>query len=106
MESNLVLITKTELQSMLNDAVKSTEKVPVVTQPQATHPPKFLTILDMCEMFGVSRTTISSWMKSGKLPFKRISRRVFFLLSEVLDSIPSFDLKSVATFQKSIQKGG
>ena len=106
MDSNLVVITKTELQTMLNEAVKSADQTPVVTQPQATHPPKFLTILDMCDMFGVSRTTICSWMKSGKLPFKKVSRRVFFLLSEVMDSIPSFDFKSVETFQKSIQKRG
>jgi predicted DNA-binding transcriptional regulator AlpA len=108
MDSNLLLvITKNELQEMLKDIVQSSIVTnTVVDSPSISTSTKFLTINDMCEMFGVSRVTIGSWMKTGKLPFKKIRRRVFFLLNEVLESIPSFDMKSVHSFQKSLQKGG
>ncbi len=103
MNANLILISKDELQTMLNQAVNSADHAQKVIPPPSNNQPKFLSIGDMCEMFGVSRITISTWMKQGRVPFKKISRRVFFVLSEVLEAIPSFDLKSVATFQKSIK---
>ncbi len=106
MNANLILISKDELQTMLNQAVKSAAPTLPVLTPPTNHQPKFLSIADMCDMFGVSRITISTWMKQGRVPFKKISRRVFFVLSEVLEAIPSFDLKSVQSFQKSLQQRG
>jgi predicted DNA-binding transcriptional regulator AlpA len=106
LSNNYVVISKSELQAMLNDAVKSADPTPAVSTSPSNNQTNFLSIADMCKMFGVSRGTIGTWMKTGKLPFKKISRRVFFVLSEVLESIPSFDLKTVQTFQKSLQQGG
>lgn len=103
-DNNLMLIiTEAKLHSIIQQAVNSADHAQKVITPPSNNQPKFLSIADMCEMFGVSRITISTWMKQGRVPFKKISRRVFFVLSEVLEAIPSFDLKSVATFQKSIK---
>lgn len=108
MNSNLMLIiSKNELQDMLRDAVKSTNvSNAVVDFPINSNSPQLLSINDMCEMFKVSRVTISTWMKQGRLPFKKVSRRVYFILDEVLSSIPQFNLASVHSFQKSLKQGG
>lgn len=54
--------------------------------------PKLLSIADMCKLFKVSRVTINTWMKQGKIPFIKISRRVYFVMEDVMEAIPNYDL--------------
>lgn len=66
--------------------------------------PNLLSIEEMCKLFKVCRGTINSWMKQGKIPFRKISRRVYFDIDEIIGNLPKYNLKSVNSFQKSIQK--
>ncbi len=65
--------------------------------------PNFLSIEEMCKLFKVSRVTINSWMKQGKIPFRKISRRVYFNIDEVIEKSPKYNLKSVHSFQKTLK---
>lgn len=56
-----------------------------------------LKIDEVSEILKVSKVTIHKWKKSGRIPFHRISNRIFFKKSEILDSLkkiyPLKDLK-------------
>ena len=62
-------------------------------------------IKDMCEIFKVSRVTIHKWMKDGRIPYRKVNRRVYFILDEVLNHINKYDLKSVASIHQTIIQG-
>ena len=56
-----------------------------------------LKIEEVSDILKVSKVTIHKWKKSGRIPFHRISNRIFFKKSEILDSLkkiyPLKDLK-------------
>ncbi|MDT3738624.1 MAG: helix-turn-helix domain-containing protein [Candidatus Kapabacteria bacterium] len=107
MNANLTLsIDKVQLENLIKELVTNQPRQHEVKPVVKVVPPQLLSINDMCEMFKVSRVTISTWMKQGRLPFKKVSRRVYFILDEVLSSIPQFNLASVHSFQKSLIQGG
>ena len=64
---------------------------------------QFLSIEEMCKLFKVSRVTINSWMKQGKIPFRKITRRVYFNIDEIIGNSPKYNLKSVHSFQKALK---
>ncbi|MDP4845367.1 MAG: helix-turn-helix domain-containing protein, partial [Salibacteraceae bacterium] len=60
---------------------------------------QYLTISDVCDLLSISRSTLNSWTKSGKLMSCGISGRVYYKMSEIESSmIPlnSSPLKSAA----------
>ncbi len=65
--------------------------------------PNFLSIEEMCKLFKVSRVTINTWMKLGKIPFRKISRRVYFNIDEIIGNSSKYNLKSVHSFQKTLK---
>lgn len=48
---------------------------------------ELIKIADVAKMFKVSKVTIFKWKKQGKIPFFRISNKVYFKRSEVLASM-------------------
>jgi predicted site-specific integrase-resolvase len=48
---------------------------------------------DVCNLLQVSWVTINKWKKSGRIPFHRISNRVFYKKSEILESLEKIDLQ-------------
>lgn len=47
---------------------------------------------EICDLLRVSKVTIHQWKKTGRIPFHRISNRIFFKKSEVLESLKKIDL--------------
>ena len=45
---------------------------------------------DLAEYLGISKVTVTDWMKKG-LPYRRLHGRVFFMKDEVLASMGSFN---------------
>lgn len=43
-----------------------------------------LTVEEVAEYLEVSKVTIHTWKREGKLPFYRMGRRVYFKKSEIL----------------------
>ena len=44
-------------------------------------------IQEIVKFLRVSRMTVHKWKEQGKIPFRRISSRIFFKRSEVLESL-------------------
>ncbi|GAB2955008.1 hypothetical protein GCM10027048_20770 [Hymenobacter coalescens] len=40
----------------------------------------------VCEELGISKTTLTEWMKSGVIPFIRLGRRIYFEKNQVLEA--------------------
>jgi predicted DNA-binding transcriptional regulator AlpA len=51
----------------------------------------------LCKILGVSRITIYNWRKKGILPYKKISKMVYFDLHEVQKALKSYNLGSLHT---------
>ncbi|WP_224999422.1 helix-turn-helix domain-containing protein [Cesiribacter sp. SM1] len=51
---------------------------------QSQQKEEVLEVEDVCRMFGVSRTTVYEWRRSGKVPSYHRGRRVYFKKSELL----------------------
>src|SRR5688572_27565438 len=50
-----------------------------------------ISVSDVCELLHISRPTCGAWMKSGKIPYRRMGRRIFFFRQEVIKSLESFN---------------
>ncbi|MCO5251887.1 MAG: helix-turn-helix domain-containing protein, partial [Candidatus Kapabacteria bacterium] len=51
----------------------------------------------LCKLLGVSRIIIYNWRKKGILPYKKISKMVYFDPVEVQQALKSFNLGSLHT---------
>ena len=96
MHNQVVLTTMSldELTSIIGTTVKnamSTDK-PVDKVIQENN--DFVKIEEVCKLFHVSKVTIHSWKKSGKLPFYRISNKVYFKKSEIIEAMNKIERKT------------
>lgn len=85
----LISISKDELSQLIKNAVKDGVPVDENKSPES----KLLKILELCEILKVSKATIHKWKKEGRIPFRRVSNRVFFDLHDVLASLDRYDPK-------------
>jgi len=54
----------------------------------------FIKLSDVAEILGVSEVTIHNWKKSGKIPYYKISDRLYFKESEILESVKKIERKT------------
>lgn len=71
------------LSEVVGEALKTIE---IKHNSSEVAPGVLLTKEEIAREFGVSQVTISKWMKKG-LPFKKLSRRVYFDRNEVLKAM-------------------
>lgn len=50
-----------------------------------------LKIKEVCNLLKVSPVTIHKWKREGRIPFLRISNRIFFKRSEILEALKTSD---------------
>ncbi len=78
--------TPQELQNQINEGVKSQlENFLKLYQPQ--QPKEYLTRSDVAKMFNVDLSTVHNWSKSGKLKPLGLGARVYFLRSDIEQSL-------------------
>jgi hypothetical protein len=78
--------TPQELQTQINEGVKSQlENFLKLYQPQ--QPKEYLTRSDVAKMFNVDLSTVHNWSKSGKIKPLGIGARVYFLRSDIEQSL-------------------
>ena len=70
-------------------------------QNSSSQLPELLSINDLCKIFKVSRVTINTWMKDGRLPYSKMSRRVYFKYDDVMMSLKKFNTSTVQDFLKA-----
>ena len=78
----LISMEVEDLQLVIIDCVNSCLKHHQTNLSGTTD--KILAVDAVCKKFGVSRTTVYEWRRSGKVPSHQRGRRVFFKESELL----------------------
>lgn len=79
-EMLIVQISRTELQTMLEEAVRNAVSG---LQNTKSNNEQYLSRKDVAELFKVTLTTINDWCKVGKLKRHHINSRVYFMKSEI-----------------------
>jgi excisionase family DNA binding protein len=54
---------------------------------------ELLSTQELSERLKVSLPTIHKWKKAGKIPFRKISQKLYFNYQEVIKRIPQYQLK-------------
>ena len=84
---NLIITQKEELKEVIQECldehqISNDEREEKIEKPMSR--------TEIAEFLGISKVTVTDWMKKG-LPYKRMNGRVYFIKSEVLDAMPSFN---------------
>jgi predicted DNA-binding transcriptional regulator AlpA len=75
----LVSISKDELQQLVKSAVRSELNKKAEKQ--------LLNFKETCELLNIHPSTLNSWKSQGKIPYKKLNKRIFFSKSEVLAAL-------------------
>lgn len=93
--NNQILLTSIsidEFRTLIDDSVKN-----AFTELQPKEPSKaenqLIKIEEVSKLLNVSQVTIHAWKKSGKLPFYKISNKIYFKKSEILEALYKSDRK-------------
>jgi excisionase family DNA binding protein len=89
----LIQISKDELKAYIQEAVKDSLKMIQQPKPIELDSDPLLKIEEICSILHVSKVTIHKWKKAGRIPFHRISNRIFFKRCEVIESLKKIDLQ-------------
>lgn len=85
--SRIVVVPESELEELVSRVVTqalSAFKLPP-SLPAAPHDSTLLTAAALCKELGISRTTLHSWVRDGKIPCTQIGRRIYFTREAILD---------------------
>ena len=87
---NLVLISTTDLQNIVENAVSSTlqKHFPQLNEPFSSYP-EILTRNEVCEMLQISLATLTNWCKEGRLKASKQGKVVRFYKKDVLELLRS-----------------
>ena len=78
--------TPQELQNQINEGVKS-QIQDFLKHFQPKQPNEYLTRSEVAQMFNVDLSTVHNWSKSGKLKPLGLGARVYFLRSDIEQSL-------------------
>jgi predicted DNA-binding transcriptional regulator AlpA len=98
MKNEILVVTVDELINKLNSTIQTSiseqeNKNAVIKEQEFS----LINTEQLCKMLGVSRITIYNWRKKGILPYKKISKLVYFDLHEVQKALKSYNLGSLHT---------
>jgi len=85
MQTDIVLIslTRNELQDLIREVLQ--QELSVVNQHKIEK--ELMSFKETIQFLGISRSTLNIWKSQGKLPFKKLGRRIFFSREEVLSAL-------------------
>jgi hypothetical protein len=81
-----IQVSPEQLLQQINDGVKA-QLDALVARLESKQPDDYLTRKDVAGIFKVNLSTINNWTKAGKLRQYGIGNRVYFLRSEVEQSL-------------------
>lgn len=87
MNDQYIMIPASEFVSQISDIVASkvTEAISRITQKQEAE--KLISAKEACNLFQptISRQTLHTWTKEGKVQARYTGKRVFYLKSEIME---------------------
>lgn len=85
-------ITAEELQEMINQGLRSAIKeVAQLRMQEPENKDELLTRDDLLKMLKIGETTLWKMMRDGKIPYKRVGKRVLFSKNEILKEISNLN---------------
>jgi len=75
----LMSISSDQLENLIRDAIRS--------ELSKQKEKELMNFNETIQLLGISRSTLNTWKSQGKLPFKRLGKRIFFCRDEVLSSL-------------------
>ena len=72
-------LSKDELRKLIQDSIR--EELNQKKQKE------LLSFKETCELLGISASCLNQWKARGKIPFKKLSKRVFFSRNEILEAL-------------------
>jgi excisionase family DNA binding protein len=68
-------LSKDELQNIITNAVKQA----LETKQEK----ELMTFKETCELLNISASCLNQWKSQGKIPFKKLGKRIFFSRAEI-----------------------
>jgi len=89
MENKIIFtqIPLQELKEIIGDCVRN--ELQKDSAGKITSTDELIKAEDAIKILKISKKTLFIWRKSGRIPFYRISSRIYFKKSELLDSLKS-----------------
>lgn len=83
----IIQVTKDELKELIRLSIIAAMKENQSSSIDEGSKESLLKIEEVSEILKVSKVTVHKWKKAGKIPFHRISNRIFFKKNEILESL-------------------
>ena len=74
----LMPFSSAEFQSLIREVIK--EELALVSSQKKE---KLMNAKQLCEFLGIHISTLNVWKVSGKIPYKRLGKRIFFEKKQV-----------------------
>uniref|UniRef100_A0A7V3E899 DNA-binding protein n=1 Tax=Ignavibacterium album TaxID=591197 RepID=A0A7V3E899_9BACT len=71
----LISITESEFQNLIYNAVR--EALAINQEKQ------ILSFKEVCEMLNISASCLNKWKSEGKIPYKKLGKRIFFSRTDI-----------------------
>lgn len=82
----LIISTEEQLRQIVQDSINSVLATQLPQKEKSDEKEPLLTREQMAKELHISLVTITDWMKKG-LPYRRLNGRIYFLRSEVMESM-------------------
>ena len=104
MEEVLIIrMSKDEFESMLKKTLD--ERLQKINPPKKEKDDKidkFYKVNDICDIFGVSRTTVYQWMKTGKISYKTLGNKKFFTKEDIDNALQRIDFSNFSELSSTL----
>ena len=87
---NFIIAKKDELKSLIYQWLDEHPHFLFQANEKEKKSDKPMSRAEIAEYLGISKVTVTDWMKKG-LPYKRMNGRVYFVQKDVLAAMPTFN---------------
>jgi excisionase family DNA binding protein len=95
--SNQVLLTSISLDELITAISRAMSDELIKFKPNELDQLEddLIKIPEVAKILQVSEVTVHTWKKAGKIPFYRISNKVFFRRNEILEALKKIERREV-----------
>lgn len=93
----MILLDQKALKDCIKDAVREelhlfiTDVKKTADNPQKPQTAKLLTKKEMADELDISLVSLTEWMKQGRIPYRRMGKRIYFNKEDVIASMTNFN---------------
>ena len=93
----MITLDRNALRDCVKDAVREELQVFISKvgnmddPPQKKQPTKLMTKKEMANELDISLVSLTEWMKQGRIPYKRMGKRIYFNKEDVMASMTNFN---------------